>query len=164
MTTPPESRDSSLFDQLIWTNEYTPPVSNIQLSWANFARQYSPFGDFYYRLDMCAGEVMCDADSDNWKIMGKTQESNAMINWADDSNGAPIERYQFRVTACNECGCSKSCTPLTIRRVMVPHPCNCPKVTTNQCSWTDPFNKVNRGVTVQWKRPAWTGGAPVEEY
>jgi len=36
ITTPPSSVDESLFESLVWANQYNPPVNDVQLSWFNF--------------------------------------------------------------------------------------------------------------------------------
>lgn len=107
----------------------------MQLSWANFADQYTPTGDFYYRLDVCAGEGNCAEDSPGWELAEKTTNEMAAVAWRKG-----VDRYRFRVTACNECGCSKPCAPVTVRRPRPPHPCACPVVTVKQCKWAGPFN------------------------
>lgn len=53
LTTPPTSTNDSLFDSLTWTNQYSPPVNDVQLSWENFAQQYEQRDGLSFRLDMC---------------------------------------------------------------------------------------------------------------
>lgn len=160
MTSPPEAAEAGVFEQLVWTNYDTPPLENVQLSWANFVRQYTPTGEFYYRLDVCAGEGNCAADSPEWKTLTKTTKDRAAVAWLEG-----VDRYRFRVTACNECGCSKSCEPLTIVRPRPPHPCQCPHISVKQCSWMNKLNiRKPRTVTVEWGRPHDDGGAPIERY
>lgn len=88
-----------------------------------------------------------------------TTEHSHVFAWVDG-----IENYKFRVTACNACGCSKSCIPLVVRRVRVPHPCECPTVVVDQCKFNGPNDITPRTVNISWKRPHQDGGAPIEQY
>jgi hypothetical protein len=88
-----------------------------------------------------------------------TSSSSHSVAWV-----AGHTQYKFRVTACNGCGCSKSCAPLNVRRVTVPHACECPTVTNDQCRFVNPTTTMPQMVSIAWKRPANDGGSPISEY
>jgi hypothetical protein len=67
---------------------------------------------------MCTGASLCNVNSPNWKEMIKEDKNHFDVKWISGVNN-----YQFRVRACNDCGCSKSCLPLVVKRPTVPHPC-----------------------------------------
>lgn len=105
------------------------------------------------------GAIDCTANSENWKQIAMTTGSTHTVEWVEGQ-----DNYKFRVTACNGCGCSKSCTPLVVRRVRVPHACECPKVDTKQCLYVNNLETTPAMVTLTWKRPSNDGGDPISAY
>jgi hypothetical protein len=155
---PPVSIEASS-EMLEWINQYSAPVNSVELSWINFAQNYFHESDIRFRLDVCKGLVDCTPNSANWEEITMTAGSTQSVAWV-----AGQDLYQFRVTACNSAGCSKSCTPLPVRRVRPAHACACPTVSVKQAFFVSPTETTPKMVAIQWKRPNNNGGAPVEEY
>jgi len=72
LTTPPANVDETLFESLVWSNQYSPPVDNVQLSWYNFMQQYDQVDGLTFRLDMCQGDS-CGPNSAHWAKIKDTK-------------------------------------------------------------------------------------------